>query len=84
MSFIELTILMLINLLSFTIGAKIGLSVSKMKDITLNPVKMVSDSINDKKERKQKDLEERKYDTMMKNIDNYDGTGLGQETMPER
>jgi len=84
MSFIELTILMLINLLSFTIGAKIGLSISKMKNITLNPVKMVSDSINDRKERKEKDLEERIYDTMIENIDKYDGTGLGQKQMPKR
>ena len=84
MSLVEVSILMLINLLSFVIGAKIGLAVNKKKDITLNPVKMVSDSINESKERKQKDLEERKYDTMIENIDKYDGTGLGQKQMPVR
>lgn len=83
MSLIEVVILMLINLLSFVIGAKIGLNVSKKKDITLNPVKMVSDSIETHKEKKAASLEERKLKTMLENIDNYDGTGFGQKNIPE-
>ena len=82
MSLTDVVILMLINLLSFVIGAKIGLNVSKKKDITLNPVKMVSDSIETHKEKKVANLEERKLKTMLENIDNYNGTGFGQKNIP--
>ena len=82
MSLTDVIILMLINLLSFVIGAKIGLNVSRKKDITLNPVKMVSDSIETHKEKKVANLEERKLKTMLENIDNYDGTGFGQKNIP--
>lgn len=83
MSLTDVVILMLINLASFVIGAKIGLSISKKKDITLNPIKAVSESINEHKEKKVADLEERKLKTMLNNIDNYDGTGFGQSKIPE-
>lgn len=83
MSLTDVVILMLINLASFVIGAKIGLSVSKKKDITLNPIKAVSETITEHKEKKVADLEERKLKTMLNNIDNYDGTGFGQSKIPE-
>lgn len=82
MSLTDVVILMGFNLLSFVIGAKIGLNVSRKKDITLNPVKMVSDSIETHKEKKVANLEERKLKTMLENIDNYDGTGFGQKNIP--
>jgi demethoxyubiquinone hydroxylase (CLK1/Coq7/Cat5 family) len=82
MSLTDVAILMLINLLSFVIGAKIGQDISKKKDITLNPVKMVSEQIETHKEKKIADLEERKLKTMLTNIDNYDGTGFGQSDIP--
>ena len=82
MSLTDVIILMGFNLLSFVIGAKIGLNVSRKKDITLNPVKMVSDSIETHKEKKVANLEERKLKTMLENIDNYDGTGFGQKNIP--
>ena len=78
MSLIEVIILMLINLASFYIGARVGLAVSKNKDLTLNPIK----ALKEHKEQKEADLEERKYKTMMSNIDKYDGTGFGQEDIP--
>ena len=82
MSLTDVVILMGFNLLSFVIGAKIGLNVSRKKDITLNPVKMVSDSIETHNEKKVANLEERKLKTMLENIDNYDGTGFGQKNIP--
>lgn len=82
MSFIEIVVIMIINLLSFVIGAKIGQDISKKKDISLNPIKAVSETIETHKEKKQADLEERKLKTMLDNIDNYDGTGFGQKNIP--
>ena len=78
MSLIEVIILMLINLASFYIGARVGLAVNRNKDLTLNPLK----AIKEHKEQKEADLEERKYKTMMSNIDKYDGTSFGQEDIP--
>ena len=82
MSLTDVAILMLINLLSFVIGAKVGQDISKKKDISLNPVKIVSEQVEQHKEKKKADLEERKLKTMLDNIDNYDGTGFGQSKIP--
>ena len=82
MSLTDVAILMLINLLSFVIGAKVGQDISKKKDISLNPAKIVSEQVEQHKEKKKADLEERKLKTMLDNIDNYDGTGFGQSKIP--
>ena len=79
---IETIILCGFNLLSFVIGAKIGLSIANKKEITLNPAKAIKDHIEEKKEKRETDLKERQYNTMLKNIDNYDGTAFGQEDIP--
>ena len=65
----------------FLIGAKVGQTVSKGEDIVLpevNPVKAVTDHRNKRKAEKEKN----KYDTILRNIDSYDGTGVGQEDVP--
>ena len=38
---IETIILCLINLVSFVVGAKIGMDISNKKEITLNPIKAI-------------------------------------------
>lgn len=65
----------------FLIGAKVGQTVSKGEDIVLpevNPVKAVTDYRN----RREAEREKNKYDTVLRNIDIYDGTGVGQEDVP--
>lgn len=65
----------------FLVGAKVGQTVSKGEDIVLpevNPVKAVTDYRNKRKAEEEKN----KYDTILRNIDSYDGTGVGQEDVP--
>lgn len=64
--------------ISFVLGAKIGQIVQRDKPIvipSLNPVKMVKEHIENKKEKE----EIEKLNTILDNIDNYDGTGNNQK-----
>lgn len=69
-------------ILSFVIGAIIGQRAQKGKDITLNPVKVIKETKTESKVKKEEDLKRRQIDTMLKNIDNYDGSGMGQTEIP--
>lgn len=70
-------------ILSFVIGAMVGQRAQKGKDITINPVKAIKEEIKDSKEKKQEDLKIRQFNAMLKNIDNYDGSGMGQTEIPK-
>lgn len=65
---------------SFTIGAIIGQKTVKKEDIRLpNPVRMVreiEDSFEQRKERERNRI-------IAENIDNYDGTSIGQKDVPK-
>lgn len=64
-----------LNLLSFVIGAAVGQKTKRGESIKLpSPTKAVSDYYTAKDERE----EQKKLNTMMANIDAYDGTPLGQ------
>ncbi len=68
-------------LLSYTLGLKNGQKLSKSESITLpelNPVKIIQSEIETHEEKKKQD----QFDIMMSNIDNYDGTGIGQQSIP--
>ena len=80
MDFYVIALTGLLCILSFTIGAKTGQKVVKGEEIKIvkNPVKMVEEYI-DNKERK-KELEKEKI--IAENIDNYDGTSIGQKDLP--
>lgn len=69
------------NIMCFVIGAKVGQSVSKGEEVklpTINPMEIVQEH-RAKQEAKK---EQSRIDTIMKNIENYDGTGKGQEDVP--
>ena len=79
------TLLLLIvgamNIVCFYIGAKVGQTVSKGEKVEmpkLNPLKPVRDYQERKEARKEQD----RYDTIMRNIERYDGTSSGQEDVP--
>ena len=62
----------------FMIGAKVGQSVSKDEPIEmpkLNPLEVYREHEAKKEAQKEQD----KIDTIMRNIESYDGTGRGQE-----
>lgn len=73
-----LAIASLSNIACFVIGAKVGQKVSKGESIevpTVNPLKAYREHM----EQKEAEIEKNKFDTILRNIDNYNGTGYGQE-----
>lgn len=73
-----LAIASLSNIACFYIGAKVGQTVSKGETIetpTVNPLK----AYREHQAQKEAERERSRFDTIMRNIDSYDGTGYGQE-----
>lgn len=70
-----------LNIACFLIGAKVGQTVAKGKEIempTINPLKLYQEQ----QEKREAEKEKRIVDTIMENIDNYDGTANGQKDVP--
>lgn len=68
-------------IVSYTLGLKNGQKLKNNEEIKMpevNPIKLVRNEIDSFEERKKQAA----FETMMTNIDNYDGTGLGQKDMP--
>ena len=68
-------------ILAYTLGLKNGQKLKNNEEIKMpevNPIKIVRNEIDAFEQRKKQDI----YDTIMANIDNYDGTGLGQKDIP--
>lgn len=70
-----------ISIVSFVMGAKMAQNIKKDKDIELpniNPLK----AIRERQEHKEQKKEQEKLETIMKNIEAYDGTSNRQEDIP--
>lgn len=69
------------NILCFYIGAKVGQTVVKGETIeapTVNPLKVAQEN----RDKKEAEIKQNRLDTIMQNIENYDGTGRGQQDVP--
>ena len=69
------------NVVCFVIGAKVGQKVVKGESVelpTLSPIGI----IREQKDKKQAEFEQDRLETIMRNIEGYDGTGIGQEDVP--
>jgi hypothetical protein len=78
-----LLVMGLTNIACFVIGAKVGQTVSNGKEIevpTINPMELY----REREAKKQAQMEQDKIDTIMRNIESYDGTSNGQEDVPGR
>jgi hypothetical protein len=67
-----------LNISCFIIGAKVGQTVSKGEKVempNLNPLRAVRES----QARKEAEIKQDKLNTVLRNIDRYDGTSKGQE-----
>lgn len=80
----ELIIVSIGNILCFIIGAIIGQKTSRNESININPIKAIDTAITEHREVKEKQEEDEYNKTIMYNIDNYDGTGLGQKNLPTK
>jgi hypothetical protein len=72
------------NILCIIIGIKVGITLNTNKvelpKVELNPVKVVKEH----KANKEAKMERDKIETILANIENYDGTGNNQEDVPWR
>jgi hypothetical protein len=67
-----------LNVVCFLVGAKVGQKVDKGETIelpSLNPMK----AIREREDRLQAEREQDKLETIMQNIESYDGTSNGQK-----
>ena len=81
MEVLLLVVFSLSNILCFLIGARVGQKVTKGEEVqlpTVNPMELY----REQQARKEADRIKNKYETIMRNIDNYDGTSQGQEEVP--
>ena len=67
-----------LNIVCFFIGAKIGQKVVKGEEIKAPEISMPT-PIRDYRKRKQAEYEQDRLDTIMQNIEAYDGTSVGQK-----
>ena len=70
-----------LNIVCFFVGAKVGQQVSRGEEIKLpevNPMQV----IRERQDKKAAEYEQSKFDTVMRNIEVYDGTEYGQTDVP--
>lgn len=71
------------NIVCFIVGAKVGQTVNKGEDIktpSINPL----EAFRKHEAKKEAQMEQDRIETIMRNIEGYDGTGKGQEDVPGR
>lgn len=82
MDFLLMAVVSTLNIACFFIGAKVGQTVAKGKDIEApkipNPVTAYKAHIATK----EAEAEKNRLDIILGNIERYDGTGAGQEDVP--
>ena len=69
------------NILCFVIGARVGQKVAKGEEVTLPKVDPM-EAIRQREARLEAQKVKNEVDTILRNIDRYDGTGSGQEEVP--
>lgn len=81
MEVLLLAVMGIVNVLCFVIGAKVGMTVSKGEEIKLPSVNPV-EAVRKHEAKKVAEAEQSKIDTIMANIEAYDGTPYGQKDIP--
>ena len=82
MEVLTLAVFGAVNIFCFLIGAKVGQTVSKGEEVkvpTINPMEIVKEH----KAKLKAESELDKLDTIMRNIETYDGTSNGQKDVPK-
>ena len=74
----EVIIVSILNIVCFLIGAIVGQKSSKGEPIKISPITKVKEIKDNKETKKEQEI----YRIINENIDNYDGTGLGQQDIP--
>lgn len=83
MEVLLLIVMGLANVACFVIGAKVGQATAKGEKIetpTINPM----EAWRNRQEKKEAQADQDKINTILRNIESYDGTDRGQEDVPGR
>jgi hypothetical protein len=73
-----------LNIACFLIGIKVGQSTAKGEDVktpSVNPVNVVRRT-KESRENEEAEAENKKLEVVLQNIENYDGTDMGQQDIP--
>lgn len=73
-----------LNLVCFFVGAKVGQTVAKGEPIEAPKIPKPTEMIKERIDRKEARKEQERIDTIMLNIENYDGTSVGQRDIPDK
>lgn len=65
----------------FVVGAKVGQTVAKGEDIKLPSVNPL-EAFREHESKKEAEYQQSRIDTILRNVENYDGTSNGQEDVP--
>lgn len=79
----ELIVFGIFIMSSFVIGVILGQKLNRNEKIEVNPVKAIEDYKEEREYKREIQQEQTKLDIMLENIDNYDGTGIGQKNIPK-
>lgn len=71
-----------LNVVCFFVGAKVGQTVANGKDIEVPKINGPVAAYKAHIDRKEAEAEKNKLDVILRNIEQYDGTGKGQEDVP--
>lgn len=81
MEVLLMAVMGLTNILCFMIGAKVGQKVSKGEAVELPSVNPL-EAYRKHEARKEADRTQDRYNTILQNIEGYDGTSTGQREVP--
>lgn len=73
-----------LNVACFFIGAKVGQTVAKGEKIEAPKITLPNpmDAVREHRAQKEAEAAQERIDTIMRNIESYDGTANGQEDVP--
>ena len=71
-----------LNIVCFFIGAKVGQTVTKGKEIEIPKISSPVTAYKNHLALKEAEEEKNRLDIILRNIERYDGTGNGQEDVP--
>ena len=81
MEALQTAVIGVVNILCFVIGAKVGQTVAKGETVNLPKLNPLN-AIREQNDKKQAEKVQERIDTIMRNIEGYDGTSRGQEDVP--
>ena len=81
MEILLIAVVSTLNIVCFFIGAKVGQKVNRDEPIEMPSINPIN-ALQEHRERKAAEKEQDRLDTILRNIEAYDGTEIGQRDVP--